>query len=414
MNLFFPNTRIEWALFFILLIAYGVLGSYIAWHFRLIYDDRIPWDAYFSFDNRSIVVTGGGFERHPFSNYFFLGIKNLALLISEGKINEIFRLVLSWSSAIAVSLGLVHLYKYLIKIVGLPKGLGILLISFFSFFTTPILLSFTPETYTYTFMLLIFFNYYAALAIKQNKKISGVPLTLAALGIGGLTITNIVKVYIPILFEKKLFWNFKKIGNAILRGILSVVVFIVLFMYRLDWDYMRVFKQTEEQYQKFSNPKVTPIWDMITSWFFGGNMLFSSFIVKDYHNLKGFEYKAIFMAVYSSAGPYIFVGIMLFLLFWSYFKNFKNKLVHMLMLSLLVDVLIHCVLKFGLHTSYIYGGHFVFVFPMMIGWLFFGYRNSPKTLSFLLILLGILFVFLAANNIYRMQEFFLFMEKYYQ
>ncbi|MFN8364350.1 MAG: DUF6080 domain-containing protein [Cloacibacterium normanense] len=67
-------------------------------NYRIIFDDRIPWDAYFSFDNRSIVMTGGGFERHPLSNYFFDFIREFAFLVSEGKKNEIFRLV--WLGAV--------------------------------------------------------------------------------------------------------------------------------------------------------------------------------------------------------------------------------------------------------------------------------------------------------------------------
>ena len=67
------------------LTSYGILGSYIALNYRIIFDDRIPWDAYFSFDNRSIVMTGGGFERHPLSNYFFDFIREFALWISDGK-----------------------------------------------------------------------------------------------------------------------------------------------------------------------------------------------------------------------------------------------------------------------------------------------------------------------------------------
>lgn len=414
LHILFPSNGTEVLLFLLLLTVYGILGSYIAWHFRLIYDDRIPWDAYFSFDNRSIVVTGGGFERHPFSNYFFSGIQNLALWISEGKTNEIFRLVLAWCSNLAVSLGIVQIYKYFRNVIGLPIGIGLLITAFFSFFVTPLLLSFTPETYTYTFLLLTSFNYYAALKLKEGQKIPAVSLVLAALGIGGLTITNIVKVYIPILFEKKIFWNFKKIGNAIFRVLLSAAVFVLLFLYRLNWDYMRIFAKTEEQYEKFSNPKVTPIWDMIASWFMGGNMLFSSFIVKDYHNLKGYQYKALFMAVYSSAVPYVFVAAVLLLVLWSYVKNIRNSLVHILMISFLVDLVIHCVLKFGLHTSYIYGGHFIFVFPLMLGWLFHGYRKSPKTLTFLTIITGLLLIYLVVNNVYRMAEFFEFMEKYYR
>ena len=143
-------------------------------------------------------------------------------------------------------------------------------------------------------------------------------------------------------------------------------------------------------------------------------MIFSSFVVRDYHNKKGFHYNAIFMDVFTSVIPYIFVAAVLILVFWSYFKNFKNKFVQILMLSFFVDILIHCVLKFGLHTSYIYGGHFIFVVPMMLGWLFFGYKNSPKMLSFLTVFVGILFVFLVANNIYRMEEFFWFLDKNYR
>ena len=143
-------------------------------------------------------------------------------------------------------------------------------------------------------------------------------------------------------------------------------------------------------------------------------MIFSSFVVRDYHNKKGFHYNAIFMDVFTSVIPYIFVVAVLILVFWSYFKNFKNKFVQILMLSFFVDIIIHCVLKFGLHTSYIYGGHFVFVVPMMLGWLFFGYKNSPKMLSFLTVFVGILFVFLIANNVYRMEEFIWFLEHNYR
>ncbi len=412
-SLVFPCNWIEWILLIVFLTGYGILGTYIAFNYRLIFDDRVPWDAYFSFDNRSILMTGGGFERHPLSNYFFESMRKAALFISDGKKDEVFRQVLAWCSNIAVSLSLVQIFKYLTNIVKTPLKVNLLIVFFFAFFTTPILLSFTVETYTYTFLLLTLFNYYTALKLKQDKKIPAIPLTLAAVSIGGLTVTNIVKVYLPLLFEKKLFWNFKKIGHAFLRVLLSAAVFVLLFLYRLDFNYMRIFNQVGEQYEKFSKPKVTPIWDMISSWFFGGNMLFSSFIVRDYNNLKGYHYKAIFMDVYSSAVPYVFVGSVLLLVIWSYIKNFKNKLVQILMISFFVDIVIHCGLKFGLHTSYIYGGHFVFVIPMMLGWLFYGYRTSPKMLTFLFVFVGMLMVYLVANNIYRMEEFFLFMEKYY-
>ncbi len=274
LKLIFPSNLVEWILFVIFLTSYGILGSYIALNYRIIFDDRIPWDAYFSFDNRSIIMTGGGFERHPLSNYFFDWIRKFALWISDDKKNEIFRLVLAWCSNFAVSLALVQLFKYLRNIVRIPLKINILLTVFFAFFTTPILLSFTPETYTYTLLFLVAFNYYAAAKLKKEKKISLFPLTFASVLVGGLTITNVVKIYIPVLFEKNLFKNFKTFFNAAIRVIISAAVFVLLFLYRLDWDYIRIFTKTGEQYEKFSKPKVTPLWDMISSWFFGGNKIF--------------------------------------------------------------------------------------------------------------------------------------------
>jgi len=217
-----------------------------------------------------------------------------------------------------------------------------------------------------------------------------------------------------LLFEEKVFRNWRKFGNLVLRVTLSVAAFVLLFMYRLNFQFLNFFQKSTDQLEKFSNPKVTPVWDMIISWFFGGNMLFSSFILRDYHNKKGFEYKAIFMDVFTTAFPYVFTGIVLVLLVWSYVKNFKNKLVQVLMISLFVDIFIHCVLKFGLHTSYIYGGHFIFFVPMMIGWLFYAYRNSAKMVSVLFVTVSVLLVYLFLNNFYRMTEFFQFLDFYYR
>lgn len=225
-----PINKAEIILFFLFLSIYGILGSVIALNYRIIFDDRIPWDAYFSFDNRAIIITGGGFERHPLSNYFFDFIRIFALWISDGKKNDIFRLVLAWCSNIAISLSFVQIYKYLRNIIVLPMNICWLLVIFFGFFSTNILLSFTPETYTYTLFLLCLFNYYSAKKLQKNEPLSIIPLTLSAVSIGGLTITNIAKIYIPFLFEKQLFRSWKKLGIAASKVITSLGIFILLFL----------------------------------------------------------------------------------------------------------------------------------------------------------------------------------------
>lgn len=410
----FPSRGEEFLVFSGFTLLYGILATKIALGYTIIFDNRIPWDAYFSFDNRAIVMTGGGFERHPLANYFFGWIREFALLVSGGKMDGNFRLVLAWFSVVTVSLSLVQIYKYLRNITKLPIWLSYLIVVFFSLFSTNILLSFTPETYTYTLFFLCLFNYYAALKLRKDEKISMLALTAGTVAVGGLTVTNAVKVFIPVLFEKEVFKNFKNFGNAVLRGIVAVAVFALLFMYHLNFDYMKFLSKTGEQYEKFSKPKVTPLWDMMASWFLGGNVLFSNFITRDYHNRNGFEYKALFMDVYSSWIPYIFIAVLLALVIWAYIKNFKNKLVQIMMISFAVDIIIHCILKFGLHTSYIYGGHFVFVYPLLLGWLCYSYRNSPKKFSAILILVITLTVYLGINNFIRLEEFFSFLNAFYQ
>lgn len=409
----FPSTLLELGIFIFFLSIYGILGSYIALNYRIIFDSRIPWDAYFSFDNKAIVMTGGSFERHPLSYYFFNWIREAILLFTNGKIDVNFRLILAWLSNFIISLSLVQVYKYLKNIIRLPHLLNLLIVFFFSLFSTNILLSFTPETYTYTLFLLVLFNYYTAIKLKKDGKIAGSALALAGVTIGGLTVTNIVKVFIPIIFEKGLFKSWKKFGNATLRLLISLSIFILLYLNRIDFKYQNILSKSGEQYEKFSNVNSTPIWDMIYSYFFGGNILFPSFFIREKHNMKGFYYKAIFMEVYSTAFSYIFVGLVLSFVLWSYFKNFKNKLVQILMLSFLVDIAIHCVFRFGLHTSYIYGGHHVFVYPLFLGWLFYAYKNSPKILSFLTASMGVFTVFLMLNNYHRMIDFFEFLNLYY-
>lgn len=413
-RLVFPSSYTELAVFLFFITCYGILGSYIAIHYRIIFDSRIPWDAYFSFDNKSILMTGGSFERHPLSYYFFTWIRELCLFISDGKMDVNFRLTLAWLSNIIITLNIVQIFKYLKNIIRLPLIYSLLITLFFGIFSTNIILSFTPENFTYTLFLLSLYNYYAAIKLKKEQKTPAAALSLASITIGGLTVTNIVKVFIPVLFEKGLFKDWKKIASVILRASIAIIIYALLYLNRIDFKYQNIFSKTNQQYEKFSNVESMPTWDMIISFFFGGNILFPSFTISDKHNMKGFHFKALYMDLYSSVFSYVFIAILLLLISWSYLKNFKNKWVQIIAISFFTDVIIHCIMRFGLHTSYIYGGHFVFVYPLLIGWLFYAYRSSPKTTAFLTLTVSILFVYLLSNNISRTSEFFWFLETYYQ
>ncbi len=121
-----------------------------------------------------------------------------------------FRLTLAWLSNIIISLTVLQVFKYLKNIIRLPLRISLLLTFFFGVFSTNIILSFTPENFTYTLFLLSLYNHYAAIKLDREEKTPVAALSLAGITIGGLTITNFVKVFIPLLFEK-IFFKLEKI-----------------------------------------------------------------------------------------------------------------------------------------------------------------------------------------------------------
>lgn len=409
----FPSQANEWFVFICFFFIYGVLGIYVSQNFTIIFNQYVPWDAYFSFDNRAIVMNGGGVERHPLAKYWFDAIRNIAFLYSDNKFDSNFRWALALFSNIVISLSIVQIFKYLLHIIHLPLNLSLIIIAFYGVFFTNIILSFTPETYTYTLLFLTIFNYFTASRIQRNEKIPFVPLAISGIFIGGLTITNLSKVFIPVFFEKNIFTKKKSFLNALLRGFSVIAVFILIFLNRVNFDYSLIINKTGEQYEKFTKLKNVPVWDMISSWFFGGNILISNLYTLDYKSKVGFSYKAIFMDVYSSWCLYFVTFSILFLVTWCYIKNFRNKLVQIIFISFLIDIIIHCVLRFGLNVSYIYGGHFVFVYPIFIGWLLRSYKSKPKILTSIIVSLITITFFIFLNNFYRLNELYFLLHKYY-
>jgi hypothetical protein len=63
-----------------------------------------------------------------------------------------------------------------------------------------------------------------------------------------------------------------------------------------------------------------PTWDMILLSFW--KYPFPGFIISDKHNMKGFDFKGLY-GFYSSVFSYIFIAVLLILISWSYYKNFK-------------------------------------------------------------------------------------------
>jgi hypothetical protein len=91
----------------------------------------------------------------------------------------------------------------------------------------------------------------------------------------------------------------------------------------------------------------------------------------------------------------------------------KNKYAWMLFLLFGVDIFIHVIAHFGLLTPFIYGGHWVYCLPLLLGWLF-GYASDKKILKNLLITVtSVLLAGLVVNNLVRLSDFIHMALKYW-
>jgi Family of unknown function (DUF6080) len=400
-----PRHAYDWYFGLGIWLIYALWAAYIAINYTVIFDARIPWDAYFSFDNRAIVLTGGGIERHPLANYFFDQMRQFCLWISGQRYNMLFRCSLAFFSVTTVSYTVFLVQQYLRYFLHLPRAISVMIALFYASFSTNILLCFTPETYTYSQLFLVMFVCYTAHKYQIQQKINALVLSIFAVSIGGMTITNVLKCYIPLLFQAKRLFSFKNLGNIALKISISASALILLYLNRINFNWRFIFEKSTEQYERFSQPKHVPLWDMIYAWFFGGSTLFSDFITRDYHSKENYHFNAIFMDVYPDVWHYALVAALLLIIVWAWLKNFKNPLVQGLMIGFGFDIIIHTILKFGLSTAYIYGGHFVYVYPLLMGFLYKSYAHNTKMKTYLSYLLVGLWLAYLGLNIYHANLF---------
>lgn len=69
----------------------------------------------------------------------------------------------------------------------------------------------------------------------------------------------------------------------------------------------------------------------------------------------------------------VLLGILAFLLLMVILKNWINQLIKFLLLSFLVDIVLHIVIGLGAKEAYIFAGNYSFIFPIIIG---IGYQNA--------------------------------------
>lgn len=382
-----PNGKREYQILFGFLIIYLSIGVYLSLQTNII-DDFEHYDMFFNFDNGICLYHGSDpktIVTHPLSNLFYTPIILLnKIIVFFGFSLKIYTLSVVFLCALFVSYSNLFVFKYLKNIIELNMDSCLIITVLYSVFGGNIILSFTPDTFTFTLFLLTSFIYITSYYIKNDKKISLFYYIISGILISGQTITNAPKVLIPILFEKN------KINKKIKQ--ICFIVLIISLIISIKIGLLDIISSNLDRQKNFAD-FTSPCLKTFISYFFGGNIIIP----------KLFTESSIEMTYYNHIYQFFFIYFIIFLIIISIILNIKNKFVWILILSFGVDLFYFFVLRVALYSSFIYGGHFIFVIPIFIGWLLnslkYNYQNVLKIFIYIMIFI------LVVNNGYKIIQF---------
>ena len=171
------------------LCFYGLAAFWMTYNTQLALHPKYIHDLYLGFDN---AFQNTSAVRHPLLKTFCIFLQKITVFVSKPEY------LLNVICCFSLALQNLFIFKYLTKITKISLYQSVLVILFYSGFSSNFILSFTFESYVFSTMLLPIFFYFNAL--HQDKK--NISVYLFSFLIGGITITNGLKV-LAVSFYKK-------------------------------------------------------------------------------------------------------------------------------------------------------------------------------------------------------------------
>lgn len=383
--------RSEKVLFLLLFVFYLSYSLFYAFETSLVAHFSRSYDLYFSFDNVITFLRGySNTGRHPFFQVFSFPLTFVGNALTKycGMGYRILLFVSICSFFIAMSN--IYIFRYLKEIVKLKNKESILIVLFYSLFSTNIILAFTTDSYTISLFLLSFFVLFFSRKIESQKPIQLFSYMLSIIAIGGITVTNGLKFGGVVFFLK----GTMKRKLRIIFITACTFLFLVLLT---GYDFVYWF--TQNKFLLEDEGAVYGYWDKL-GFFFGMPILLGELCMT---NAPFSSHPMIFYQPYEYIWQFLFVGLILGLIVFSFIRNYRQRLMQYLLFLFSFDVFIHVVLSFGLHEAMIYGAHWIYLVPLLIGWVL---KNSDgmKKRS-LIVLLCCMLVVLVGNNMVQMIDF---------
>ena len=226
-----PTTPIETGLFLFFFLLYGCIGYRMLFHTELIDVPNGGAGSYLGYDNLFHLHTrGGAFDiSHPFFGIFHLLKTLLTILLTtlfKEKTSGIICLTLM---NLLITGGLVLIYRYLKQIVRISSRRALLLTGFTGCFFTTVVLSFTTESYPFSFFLLVFSLLMLSREYMLTGYIKGRTILFLSFLCGGITITNAAKPTMALFLNKAPFWRKIRTGFKVMLPFVVCVAAVMGF-----------------------------------------------------------------------------------------------------------------------------------------------------------------------------------------
>lgn len=401
----------EYLLFLFLILIYFSYSSILVFNTSIV---RFGWvDNYFAFDNPAIYNRGfENEESHPFFYFIAKPISGLGSFLAFYWGENIKLLIWLSVTITLISLSVVYINRYLREIIRLSKFPVFLLTLFYAFFSTNLILCFTPETFTFSlfFLTLIFLSY--SRIIKKKRQVNISTGFFYAFVLGSITITNTVKGLIPVLFSNEN-WKCRIKKFTVLAVILSFIFFIRLYLLSTDWgNGIDAILTRQQLFSGLSGTVTHSFYEFVIDIFLGSVIFLPDLIVvsQEYGDIL-LNSSMIDLDCYHYWWQYLFLILLYGFIFISIIINRKNRLVQILILFFCFELFLHVVLKYGILNGYIYGGHWVYIIPLLLGWLY--KVIDKKYICYFKVILLVLCLSLLTNNILKLIDFIALSQKYY-
>ncbi len=343
--------------------------------------------AYLGYDNYSRFVDRGGILdlSHPLINPFYIFNQFIAVRLLGTSAALLLAVLLMCFSVVGC---ITAVFYYLRRITDLPLGRSILLTALLASSFTLLCLSFTIETYPPSLFILTLSVVVLSYDYKKRAQFSTRSIWLFAFLSGAITLSNVAKPAILLLFGKG------KIKSRFLRAASLTIAFVSLLLLvalAFTWRANKVGTPHNAPLPvlkgALSNYR-TPA-EHWMSEYFG-----QAFLVSDLALREANQELTLRPAPYPQWYWHLPQYLLAILVLASLFFNRRNPLIWILASYLAIDIFVNVICHYGMDEAIIFGGHWVFLIPLFLAQLY------PKLKQHYARALDVLLISLVAWQLY--------------